>query len=490
MKLQWLLLLAVLVSTPALSYPAPYTCTRNFYVATTGVDNATCGSSTAPCATIQGANNNIALTAGDCVNVAAGTYNTDGGIVLNKGGSSNQANGYVTYKGAPNQASIINYTANSLYYGIQIAASYVAIDGFEIKGNNNIGYHGIQFGGDSGTANPPHSTNGRHHFIVINNLVHDTQGGGIAMINGDYAIIASNTIYNCANTDIYHDSGISIYEPHALASFSSSLPWDTQHYHIQVIGNVVHDCKEVNTGSDHTDGNGIIMDDWQWGQSDGVIYPYRGLIAFNVAYNNGGGGIYNCWSPNTDWYNNVAYGNGTDTTIGGRGDLACYGCRMTVWQNNIGYKVSNASNSNVAFDWQATPAGTGGSDVIINHTLTFAGTAGDQSIRVSGTGNDAANLAYVQANNSLLGADPHLMNVTAFNFAPLAGSPALGAGAALPSGVLPGPLLTPDGFVPLSPPNMGAFNLSGPPCSRACVDQCGRRGGNAAWILERGATGL
>jgi hypothetical protein len=52
MKLRWLPLLAVLFCTPALPYPAPYTCTRNFYVATTGVDNASCGSSASPCATI------------------------------------------------------------------------------------------------------------------------------------------------------------------------------------------------------------------------------------------------------------------------------------------------------------------------------------------------------------------------------------------------------------------------------------------------------
>src|SRR3984893_4614142 len=107
--MKWLALLAAMISTPALSYPAPYTCTRNFYVAATGVDNAICGSSSAPCATIQGANNNISLTAGDCVNVAAGTYNTANSISITKGGSSNQANGYVSYVGAPNHASIINY---------------------------------------------------------------------------------------------------------------------------------------------------------------------------------------------------------------------------------------------------------------------------------------------------------------------------------------------------------------------------------------------
>src|SRR5438874_1926687 len=95
MRLTWLVLLSALFSTSALSsppakYPAPYTCTRNFYVATNGVDNGSCGSVGSPCASMQGANDNIALQGGDCVNFAAGTYNVTNTfqISLNKGGSS------------------------------------------------------------------------------------------------------------------------------------------------------------------------------------------------------------------------------------------------------------------------------------------------------------------------------------------------------------------------------------------------------------------
>src|SRR5262245_24477239 len=97
----------------ASAYPAPYTCSRNFYVATTGSDSAGCGTSQAnACASIQGANNKIALQGGDCVNVAAGTYSTNYLINLSRGGSSNQASGYVTYIGAPNHGSVISWTGN------------------------------------------------------------------------------------------------------------------------------------------------------------------------------------------------------------------------------------------------------------------------------------------------------------------------------------------------------------------------------------------
>src|SRR5262245_46634217 len=74
-------ILAPIISVPAIAqtvaphYPAPYTCTRNLYVSTSGADGGGCGTSQAnACASIQGANNNIALQGGDCVHVAAGTY--------------------------------------------------------------------------------------------------------------------------------------------------------------------------------------------------------------------------------------------------------------------------------------------------------------------------------------------------------------------------------------------------------------------------------
>jgi hypothetical protein len=79
--MKWLLSLAI---TAALSgaalaspgqYPAPYTCTRNFYVATGGTNNGSCSQAT-PCDSMQTANNNLSLQGGDCVNFAAGVYNT------------------------------------------------------------------------------------------------------------------------------------------------------------------------------------------------------------------------------------------------------------------------------------------------------------------------------------------------------------------------------------------------------------------------------
>jgi hypothetical protein len=96
----------------AQAYPAPYTCSRNFYVSTSGRDTSACGATGSPCATIQGANDALSigstgtrLQGGDCVNVAAGTYNRAGTMFLTQGGNAGSASGYVTYVGAPNHGS-------------------------------------------------------------------------------------------------------------------------------------------------------------------------------------------------------------------------------------------------------------------------------------------------------------------------------------------------------------------------------------------------
>jgi hypothetical protein len=219
----------------AVAYSAPYTCSRNFYVATTGSDSAGCGTSQAnACASIQGANNNIALQGGDCVNVAAGTYATSTSITLTKGGSFNAANGYVAYVGAPNHGSRLNYSGG--YYGIVFEASYIAFDGFELAVNNATSDQVIT-NTPNGISQLPSAS---HHLMYLNNLVHDSNGGGMGAVWNDYYLIAGNTIYNVAQCTPYGESGISILWPTAIPGFNSTLPWDTQYYHIQILENTVY----------------------------------------------------------------------------------------------------------------------------------------------------------------------------------------------------------------------------------------------------------
>ena len=87
--------------------------------------------------------------------------------------------------------------------------------------------------------------------------------------------------------------------------------------------NVSHD-NLTKTGN-HTDGNGIIIDDFQSTQTSGFQnYTFPTLVDGNVVYNNGGKGIAVHWSDNVTIRNNTAYHNNTDNKNTGtwRGELS------------------------------------------------------------------------------------------------------------------------------------------------------------------------
>jgi parallel beta-helix repeat protein len=93
-------------------------------------------------------------------------------------------------------------------------------------------------------------------------------------------------------------------------------------------------CIGINT---HTDGNGIIFDDWGL-----VSYAYAGLIESNIVFNNGGRGIEVNSPQNVTVANNVAFDNARDPLGAGgtpqEGDLANFGAGPTsIWTNNVAW---------------------------------------------------------------------------------------------------------------------------------------------------------
>lgn len=459
-------------------YPAPYVCNRNFYVATTGSDVGGCGTSQAnACASIQGANNNIALQAGDCVNVAPGVYNTLNSIVLTKFGSSNQASGYVVYKGAPNNTSKILFQAGgSLFRGVDLTGNkYVILDGFEWDGNNGT-VPGEMLADNDLTAT-------QHHIWIMNNVIHDSRAGGVILTHGDYFYVMGNVIHDTMWGTTYGKSGIHLFEGRQIPGFTPTLPWDTQYYHTQVVGNVTYangclrETQAQNCGGGgpgslpdtpyHTDGNGIDFDDYQNRYTltppatPFPPYPYHALVAGNVSYGNGGRGIsVDPSSNNIEVYNNTTYGNGLDTQNGAECEATLSGSG-NVYANNI-LMGTSANEHGCALRWNSAYGMSETGNSVVNN-LTWNGTAGSQGLVVTGTTNDAANLAYIQAaaQKNKLGADPLLSSVATQDFHPLAGSPVIGAGTALPVGVLPGPVPTNDGLAWTSPQNIGALNATG-----------------------------
>ncbi|MGO7203207.1 right-handed parallel beta-helix repeat-containing protein, partial [Rhizobium ruizarguesonis] len=262
-----------------------------YYVATTSSGGGN-GSASSPFHTISEAMA-ANLRPGDEVVVKPGTYNES--INIDKDGS---AAGDITLRSEVPGAALIRPPAGS-YTGISVNANYVTIDGFDIKGGNGDGIE----------------ANNVHHVSILNNKVHDSGESGIQFNYSDFVKIVGNETYNNASSGWF--SGISIYENRNITGDTS-----TTGYRNIVQNNISHD-NVTKTGA-HTDGNGIIIDDFQSTQTDGhPNYTFKTLVDNNLVYENGGKGIQVAWSDSITVQNNTAYHNNQDPLNDGtwRGEL-------------------------------------------------------------------------------------------------------------------------------------------------------------------------
>jgi hypothetical protein len=308
-----------------------YSCSRNFYVATTGSDSADGGRAT-PWLTLQHADNS-GPTAGDCINVEPGTYSS--GVTIAHGGSLSSATGYVVYRCTTLDGCIV--TDPGAAFAIETSTfpmpNYVVIDGFEMAASSEQTYgQGVKvWDGDESGSTPPNSS---HHVWVLNNVIHGYGQTGVQMNDGEFFFTIHNTIYDNARvTCDAQGSGISYVVLKAFGSYQptdddaanpspliGSLATGSSLFHNAVEWNVVYDNALTQCGSSgnayDTDGNDIIMDTLNNAGSTGVAYPHPTLVAFNVVYNAGGGGVHvfnseyvtvtnnSCFNVYLDPYNN------------------------------------------------------------------------------------------------------------------------------------------------------------------------------------------
>lgn len=230
-----------------------------YYVATTGTNGGN-GSTSSPFRTISEAMS-ANLKPGDEVVVKAGTYNE--AINIDKDGS---AAGNITLRSEVPGGALIRPPSGS-HNAISVNGNYVTIDGFDIKGGNGDGIE----------------ANNVHHVSILNNKVHDAGESGIQFNQSDFIKIEGNETYNNASSGWF--SGISIYENRNITGDTS-----TDGYRTIVRNNISHD--NVTKSGAHTDGNGIIIDDFQSTQASGhPNYTFKTLVENNLVYENGGKGI-------------------------------------------------------------------------------------------------------------------------------------------------------------------------------------------------------
>jgi parallel beta-helix repeat protein len=424
--------------TPAEADQAQYSCVRHRYVnIATGIDASSRGDSAHPWKTIDYADDNGGLVAGDCVHVAAGIYPQPDTLEFSHGGNANTPTGYVAWIGAPNHATQIKANA-AMGYLISFAANYIVVDGFDVNGNGDAKTGDYVIGLNNRVGGPG------HHLQILNNWVHDAAGGGIGLTWTDYFTIKGNVIWNVAHLSGYQESGIAIWEPHAINGFTPTLATDKAPFHIVISNNIIHDVFETWRTNDHTDGNGIILDSYNQ-----KPYAYKTLIQSNLIYNNGGRGIHVFDSGNATVTNNTTYNNLLDQGLQGtwRGELSCQECHDVIWQNNITWAIVGPSpyrQYNTAV-LDRSESRSKNPNITWSHNLTFNGVAGRTSLNMDSTTGFAT--------NNKAGVDPKLKNAPGRNFHPLSGSPVIGAGISTPSY----PPTNLDAKLMARQPNIGAY---------------------------------
>jgi parallel beta-helix repeat protein len=260
-----------------------------------------------------------------------------GSIGLNTGGTTNAPAGYIVYRSSTPQGAVLK-AAGQLYDVLDVYGNYMIMDGFTIDGSD--------FGLSSSPVTMGSCMVGwGHHFQALNNVVHDCGGEGVAALYKDWYWFIGNTSYNNAHFNGYQMSGISIYEPRAV-QFTPSAADSNATYHIIIEENTSHDNAETFVQGSHTDGNCIILDDFQNTQSGMAPYPYNSLVQGNIAYNCGARGIHLFFTNNVVVTGNTVYNNNLDLAIDGtyRGELSNAFGSNNSWINNQASTTSVPSN--------------------------------------------------------------------------------------------------------------------------------------------------
>jgi hypothetical protein len=343
-------------------FAAPYySCTTNKYVATTGSDSAA-GTSAAPWATLQHANDSLATggaAAGTCINVAPGTYAA--GVAIDRGGNLASSTGYVVYRCTTMDACTVTDVNAGGYNGSfawktaqPMGGSYVIIDGFTLAAASETTFgQGIALFNGTGNYVPA-----VHHVWITNNVISGYGQSGVQMNEGEYFFVLHNKITSNSNAGCSaQGSGISFANLYPIdptrtaddantavyGNIGASTGGPTIHNAVQfnvLYNNAITTCGSSGSAYD-TDGNNIIMDTLNWANTGGTIsgssvYPYSTLINNNVTYNSGGGSVHIFNSSNVIVANNTAYNGYLDPydNASGRGQIDSSGNATVLGASN------------------------------------------------------------------------------------------------------------------------------------------------------------
>ena len=268
---------------------------------------------------------------GSVVCLLAGTYNMGSTFFAPTSGTPSS---WIVYKSYGNGAVNLVWTAGAtgqpmFKFGggsFPSGAAYLEFRGLNLDGKNN--------------ALDGFLCQGGHHLRFMSNTINNTGGSGVGAVNCDYL----TSDHNLINHNGY------LYGWTSAISYNSAQWFDNYSgFHNIVSNNII--TGEYDGSSNHTDGNGIILDLSNGSYNYSTANTPPALIINNVVYGNGGRCIQAFVVTNFWIVNNTCYKNNLDTSLGNAGSFVTNNSNNGYFINNI--TVAPASN-NPSYDQGGT----------------------------------------------------------------------------------------------------------------------------------------
>jgi hypothetical protein len=303
------------------------------------------GSSASSPKSFQGAAN--ATQPGSVVCLLGGTYNLGSSFTPPRSGSPSA---WIVYKNYGDSPANIHYTGAADASPIFRLGS----GSFPTGGVSYIEFRGLNLNGN-GNSGDAFWCQGTHHLRFIDNTMSDTGTAGIGTRDCDYLTADHNVI----NHNGYMPASTSYPQWYGWTSgisFNSNQWFDNYPgFHNIIANNTV--VGEYDSSSNHSDGNGIILDLSNGSYNASTANTPPVLIINNVVYGNGGRCIHAFIVTNFWVVNNTCYKNNLDPTLGTAGSFSTNGSKNGYFINNVSVAWSSSypsytqegANSNVQY---------------------------------------------------------------------------------------------------------------------------------------------
>ena len=281
---------------------------------------------------------------------------TPGSVVCLHGGTYNLASSFnPPNSGTPSSWIVYkNYGdggINFLWTGAADASPMFRLgSGSFPSGPAYLEFRGLNLDGQ-GNAGDAFFCQGAHHLRFIGNTMSNTGGSGIGTRDCDYLTADHNII----NHNGYMPSSTSVPQWYGWTSgisFNSNQWFDNYGgFHNVISNNIV--VGEYDSSTNHSDGNGIILDLSNGSYTPSTANTPPALIINNVVYGNGGRCITAYVVTNFWIVNNTCYKNNLDTALGNAGSL-------TSNDSHDGYFINNITqawqSNNPSYSWEGVSA--------------------------------------------------------------------------------------------------------------------------------------